>query len=236
MTRGVTTLEQMVSNLRLETYRSNDVALGQDEYPALVRLLQSVQKQLYTEFDWPFLKIRRDVTIAAGQRYYDFPTDLDFERIHSVKLLWSGTWTSLERGITMDDYNLFDSDSDERSDPQIKWDVIDAGSGEQIEVWPMPNTDGNTLRFSGYKSLSPLLADDDVCTLDDDLIVFYAASELLAKDGSPDAQNKLNRAKQLFSRIKSQSNATENMTFSMSGASKPRYPRKQIIAVHDSGV
>ena len=57
MTRGVTTLETMVKDLRLETRRSPNTNLGQDEYETLKRVLYRTQLFLYWDFDWPFLRV-----------------------------------------------------------------------------------------------------------------------------------------------------------------------------------
>ena len=85
MTRGVTTLETMVRDLRLETRRSPDENIGLDEYETLKRLIYRTQLFLYWDFDWPFLKVRRDITLAEDQRYYDVPNDIDFERITRMR-------------------------------------------------------------------------------------------------------------------------------------------------------
>lgn len=218
MTRGVTTLEQMVFDLRLETRRSTNRNIGQDEYPALVRLLQRTQNNLYWDYDWGFLKVRRDFTLNEWQRYYDFINDLDYERIISVKGNGYGEWMSLTRGIDMDDYNVYDSDEGIESSPARKWDILNTGSGEQMEVFPLPNATGETIRLEGFKKLNPFIADNDVCTLDDTLIVLFAAAELLSGEDDKRSQILAAKANKLYTRLRTGSQRKENNWFFMGGA------------------
>lgn len=204
MTRGVTNLETMVKDLRLETRRSPNANIGIDEYEALKRLLYRVQFFLYWDYDWPFLKCRRDISMQNSQRYYDFPADLGFDRISRIRTNGNGVnnWTPVVRGITMEDYNVYDSDNGDTSNPVRKWDVIDAGSGDQLEVWPMPDNDTETLRLEGIKALGPLIADDDVCTLDDTLIVTMAAAHLLTGEDDKRAEKMLAQGNKLYLRLR----------------------------------
>lgn len=215
MARGTTTLESMVQDLRLETRRSPDTNIGQDEYATLKRLLRRTQTYLYWDFDWPFLKIRRDLTMATNQRYYDFPSDMDFERIVRIRGNGFGQYTPIIRGITMDEYNIYDSDNGDTSTPTQNWDLIDAGSGDQMEVWPMPSEDGETIRLEGFKKLGDLISDDDVCTLDDTLIVLFAAAHLLTGQDDKLAKNCLDQGNRLYLRMRAGSERREGGYFIM---------------------
>jgi hypothetical protein len=83
---------------------------------------------------------------------------MNLERIIAVDVLVGGVWQPVERGITLDHYSACNSDAGARRDPVERWDVVDTGDGEQIEVWPIPATNGGTLRFSGIRKLKPLVA------------------------------------------------------------------------------
>lgn len=204
MARGVTTLETMVQDLRLETRRSPSRAIGQDEYQALARLLYRTQFFLFWDFDWPFMRVRRDITMNQGSRYYDLPTDLDFERVTRIRTngLGDQNWRPVSRGITMEDYNLYDSDNGDEANPVEKWDIIDAGSGDQMEVWPVPDNSTEVLRLEGFKKLGPLIADNDVCTLDDTLIVTLAAAHLLTGEDDKKAKELLTQGNKLYLRMR----------------------------------
>lgn len=218
MPRGVTTLETMLRNLRLETRRSADANFGLDERDALVYLLQRTQYFLYWDFDWQFLKVRRDLTLQQDQRYYDFDNDLDYERIVAIKGNGYGTWVPLERGILMTDYDIHNSDDGETASPARKWDIIDAGSGEQFEVWPVPDQDGETVRKQGFRKLGALVADSDVCTLDDMLIVLFAAAHLSVGEDDKRAQKLLDTANRMYMRMRGGSTRTNGGYFVVGGA------------------
>jgi len=190
MARG-TTLGQLVDDLRTEANLDPNPALSLNMVPMMKRIIRRTQERLYDEFDWPFLKVRRDVAAAAGQRYYDVPNDMNLERITQVDYRWGDRWLPVERGITLDNFSSIDSDADARADPIMRWDVIDAGSGLQIEVWPIPATDGLAIRFTGLRNLNALTSDSDRAELDDMMIVLYAAGEMLGSAKSEVGRLKL---------------------------------------------
>lgn len=199
-------LQELVAMLRAETGRSQNVAVGVSELDNLKSQLRTRQEVLYDEYDWPFLTIERSVTLQAGQRFYDFPTDLNYDRLNCVKFKYGGQFVDVERGIDFDDYSVYDSNADERSSPVVKWDIRDTGSGEQLEIWPIPNEAG-TIHFFGTKALSPLVQDEDRAILDDILIVFFVAAEILARQKSPDAKNKLDLANARLLKLRQNSQA-----------------------------
>jgi len=163
--------------LRAEVGKNTDPASGKAERTALEIKLRSVQETLYDDWDWPFMRVRADKAMAAGSRYYDFPTNINPERIEKVEYLWGTQWRPVEAGVTMEHYSIYDSDSDARQDPVQRWDWIDTGSGEQVEVWPIPLSAG-TLRFTGFRNLNALIANSDTCDMDDLLIVLFAAASV----------------------------------------------------------
>ncbi len=218
MPRGVTTLETMVSDLRLETRRSSNRSIGQDEYPALKRLLYRTQFFLYWDFDWPFMRVRRDINMQQDSRYYDLPADVDFERVTYIRTngLGDKNWRPVERGITVDNYNLYDSDNGDTANPVEKWDIIDAGSGDQMEVWPMPDNSTEVLRVEGFKKLAPFFADDDVCTLDDTLIVTLAAAHLMTGEDDKRAKELFTLGNKMYLRMRGGATRREGSYFLMS--------------------
>lgn len=192
MARGVT-LGELINKLRIAARYDPNPALSKQFEPLFRQTLADVQERLYDQFDWPFLKVRRDKTLAPGERYYDVPDDMNLERVNSVDVLVGGLWQPVERGITLDNYSASNSDLGGRRDPVERWDVVDTGDGEQIEAWPMPASAGGTLRFSGIRKLKPLVDDDDRADLDDQLIICFSAAEILAGRNDNEAQLKLNQ-------------------------------------------
>ena len=72
----------------------------------------------------------------------------------------------------------------------------------------MPSQNGiaatgeGTLRLKGVKNLNPLTAKTHTADLDDQLIVLFAAGELLARQKAPDAQMKMGQAQSHYQKIK----------------------------------
>lgn len=189
MARG-TSFGELLTQLRIAARYDPNPALSLNLVPLMQQTLRDTQERLYDEFDWPFLRIRTDKVLAAGQRYYDIPTGLNLERVLAVDVLHAGQWSPVERGIGLEDFNASDSETGARMDPPTRWDVIDTGAGEQIEVWPIPATDGALLRFTGIRKLNPLVELADIADLDDQMVVAFAAGELLAGAKNPEAQVK----------------------------------------------
>lgn len=208
MARGAT-LRQMISDLRDELRRANSPSAGPDDRPSLKRTLNHVYSVLYYTHDWPFLHTIFDpITLNAGQQFYDFPEGLDADRVTDVRLKWSGNYyIPLARGISVEDYNAFDPADDQRTSPALKWDVRFTGTREQIEVWPLPDDSAQSLRFTGVYKINELVNDDDTCRLESELVVLYAAAELLQQQESKDAEAKLQLAREMLRLLKLRSSS-----------------------------
>lgn len=221
MPRGVA-LETLIYNLRSEVGMSTNPAVSRSTRDRFITVMNRVQRRLYADHEWPFLGIYRDIQLQAGQRYYDFPDDINTDRAVRFETKWGGIWQKVGYGITDKNYNEFDSDADVRYDPVFRWgfympdptpdnDVTDP----QIEVWPIPATNGNEDTLDGYvrvhgsQRLLSMVNDADKCLLDSDLIVLYSAAEILAKMKSPDASAKLENANALYTKLKGRATPSE---------------------------
>ena len=215
MARGIQ-LRTLLADLRAEVGHSTSTNLGDATQEMMLTLLERVQRRLWYEWSWPFLQVKRDISLAVGQRYYDMPSDVSLERIERAEVKDGGSWHRLIWGISEDEYTAYDSDQDTRSWPPLRWDAYE---GDQLEVWPLPSqgvnaTTGNgTLRLRGVKTLSALVALDDTADLDDQLIVLFAAAELLARQKSGDAQLKLAQANAHFQRLKARLSKSDPVVF-----------------------
>lgn len=237
MARGVT-LEQLLYNLRVEIGQSTNPAISRSTRSRFISLMNRVQRRLYYDFDWPFRDIQRDIQLQEGQRYYDFPVDIDMDRETRLECKDGGYWKKLGFGIKNIHLNQYDSDADVRNDPVWRWDYyLDEGNTQspQIEAWPIPATDGNPADLEGYirvhgqRKLVDMVNDADTCTLDGDLIVLYAAAELLAKMRTGDAQAKLETANSLYTKLKGR--ATPSEPFTIGGDTfdeDPYYRRREL--------
>lgn len=224
--RGAT-LQQLVADLRVEAKFDPDPALSRNILPLMVRTLVRTQEFLYDEYDWPFMQVHRDILLEAGSRYYDFPSDLNLERVQQVDVLYSEQWQSVERRIELCNYNAHDSAADERQDPVQLWDVVDIGDGPQIEVWPLPATP-TTLRITGIRNLKPLVEDSDRADLDDMMIVLYAAAEFLAGNKDPLAEAKFSQARARRETMQGRVTKTRSNRFSMAGPQAEPEPSERV--------
>jgi hypothetical protein len=176
--------------------------MGAQALPGLQQTLRRVQETYYADFNWPNLRVMREETILANQRYYTFNADIDFERIFGA---WARdtdetnpNWRPIDYGITPADYNATNSDSGDTETDILKWCHYE---GNQFEVWPIPSSDG-AIRFRAMKTLAPLIAGSDTCDIDGTLLVLTAAAELLARAKAQDAPLKLQMATSHYNRLK----------------------------------
>ncbi len=213
MARRVT-LNQLVTKLRAEVRDAPGAAFGVQVRESYENLLRRVQETLWSQYDWPHMIVEAPMALQAGQRYYDLPDDpeIPVDRVKMIYYRHGSQWLPLPRGISKPLYGINDSDLDVRSDPPRRWDYYNADSGaDQIEIWPMPASNGeastlnNYILFEGVRALSPLIASDDRADLDDQMIVMFAAAELLAARGAKDAEFKLRMAQSHFTKLRGNS-------------------------------
>ncbi len=108
MARGVA-LSAMVTALRLETGRSIVALSNDDEDDTLKQSLRRVQEFYYDDYDWPHLNVIRKITLVVNQRFYAFPTTMNFESAVTLWVKENGEYIPLPRGIGMLEYNAYDS-------------------------------------------------------------------------------------------------------------------------------
>lgn len=198
---NIKTLDELVVMLRGEIGASTNQSMGVNQVEPLYQILRRTQRFYYNDYDWPEFIIERDETILAGERYYTFNTDVDYTRIFDAWILDSGDWRRIGHGIHPECYNSFDSENGEQSSPIELWDHYE---GNQFEVWPISSVD-TSLRWRCVKQLPEMTGGTSQCTLDADLIVLFAASEILARDGKKDAPIKLQAAQQKYAQLKGRS-------------------------------
>lgn len=206
------------------------MSVGVDDAQILMHVLQRTQETLYDDFDWPHLRYDTGaITLSAGQRYYDIPDNLNYDRIESAWIRLNGLPIPFRRGIDPNCYAAFDSDQGVRASPAQRWDIRSVDGVEQIEVWPIPNDASNAMQFIGIRNLRPLVDGADLTDIDDRLIVLFSAAELLAHQESADAQIKLRAAQQLYARLKGRS-AAARPTYRMGmGVPSPKPYRATVV-------
>lgn len=200
-----TTLEQLLVDLKARVGHTTRVSAGVDFNQSLKNRLKSAQNQLYERYMWPRLTVVGTKLTSAGQRFYDIPTGTNIDRIEKLAFYWQGEPIFPDRGIGFEHYAERDSDLDERADPVLAWDLRWTGAAAQIELWPIPVTNNQPFRTIGMRPLRPLVADDDVADLDDELIVLYASAAILARQGSKDAELELRTAEKYLADLRKNS-------------------------------
>lgn len=197
------------TDLRAEVRRSTSVSVGVDDLPYLKRVVNHVYRALTVDYEWAHLRVVPDrIVMAAGQRLYDFPTELDFDGITTAVCWTGGTNVPIEQGIGFDEYGAIDSEGDNRQDPVQRYDLRFSGSNVQFEVWPMPATANTSVQFKGNQKLARLVNDTDKIWIDDELVLLFSAAEVLKADDAKDADAKLQLAQDYLRRLKVRAKAT----------------------------
>ncbi|MFY7925568.1 MAG: hypothetical protein ACOVN5_07140 [Aquidulcibacter sp.] len=200
-----TTLIKLLDMYRAECRLSFNPAHNAQDRDRQVNHIQRVQEYLWDDFDWPLLRVYRQINLQNGQRYYSPPSDMHIDRINRVECFRDEAYYELKPGI--DDVHLtaYNSNRDERQWPPQRWQITE---DEQIEIWPIPNGNADpstldgTLRLTGIRNLPPLVADSDRAILDDRLIILFCAAEFLAAKGDKSADLKFSQAKQRYAKLR----------------------------------
>jgi hypothetical protein len=131
-------------------------------------------------------------------------------RIVSAHVKYSDIWHNVSYGIGPNEYNAFDADRGQTTDPVIKWRHYE---GNQFEVWPVPAAENQVFRFKAIKKLPSLIAVSDRAELDDNLIVLFAAAEYLTRTKAEDAQVKLSMAQSHYNKLKGRGMKNDKFVF-----------------------
>jgi hypothetical protein len=231
-----TTLQVLLDDLRSESGHAISSSLGKATQEMMVNLLNRVQRRLWEDFAWPFLQVRKDISLQAGQRYYDIPAGLTLERVQQASVKYGTVWENVVYGIAPSDYTAYDSDRDIRSWPIQKYEAYGLS---QIEVWPIPSSDANAttgdglLRLEGTGNLSNFIALSDTADLDDQLLVLYASSELLTRQKSPDAQLKQQQAQVHYQRLRARLSKSPPVV--IGGGNSDTYQARGPLLIHRTG-
>ncbi len=219
----------LIDMLKNELGRSTNVGVGVDDRPQLMHHINRAYAILAETYEWDHLRhLPARISLAAGQRLYDFPSTLKLDGLARVTC-WQGTLPiPLERGISDAEYAVFDSENDVRSDPAQKWDLRYNGTVTQIEVWPIPASNDLTLELTGRYVTPKLVNDSDLCRLDDYLVVLAAAARLLARQKSDDAAIVRDEFNAYLGKLRA--NSGPGATVTMGGAGEPRV-RKPTVSV-----
>lgn len=171
-------LGNLIDDVRAELGLSGDPGHGVGDQTRIRRAINRAYEEVYRRREWPMLsRTFPRVAMQAGQRFYDPPTNLKIEDIQEQRVWWNDQPYPLERGIGVAEYAMFDPES--RSDPVLKFDVRyhDTPSNKaMIEVWPTPASAQCELEFVGAYNKAHLVEDSDVCLVDAECVILFAAA------------------------------------------------------------
>lgn len=225
-----TTLIRLLDKLRAEARLSKNPAHNTQVREQHIDILNRIQERLWLDHDWPHLRVERQIPVQAGQRTYAFPTEIDMERTEKVEVFDGSAWLPLSYGIGAAEYSTYNSDLDERASPVRAWKFAE---GEDFEVWPISDIDADAttrdgyIKITGIKKYEPMVADSDTAALDDNMLVMFAAAEVLAARGEKDAEFKLQSAQSFYLRQRGGMNPKRIM--GMLGVGKEPVARRMVI-------
>lgn len=232
MRYGVT-FGELLEDLKAELAINAAQGASTAQLPRLKRAINSQYRMLYDDFDWPHL--RRDFELevtVAGERYYDPPDGLNVERIEQVNALYNGQLQPMAAGIEPLDYTSFNSIEGERSDPPYKWAIrypVAPQAATMIELWPIPASNTVKVLFSGIAAAPILVNDDDVCLLDAETVILYAAAAIAP---SAETQKAVSRARERLGQMRRRSGVSERTTIGVkSGVSAEVVSGKAVVRV-----
>ena len=185
------TLETLRSELAARLgYASQGASIGQLQ-SNIDNALFNAQQQLYWQHDWRYLTKYSDKTIGDDQTLVDYPTDCNPLRVLNIAVLYNSIYMTLEQGIPIELYTTL-----ELPGPPKRYEAR-----VQIEVWP--KTDQSySLRLWYIKNLAAFTQNNDVTTIDADLVFLHALSNLKAHYRHPDAASYASQFNELLGRMK----------------------------------
>lgn len=215
-----------LADLRLELYAETNQSLNpahglniKDTYDHQLRRTQLEQWRM---FQWPHLRLYKDVAIGQGQRYYNYPAGLPFDAIDKIWRKENDNWYPVDYGITPDTYSVAGGENTQQWPPRRWRNVASYNSTtqrtdpmSQFEIWPIPSQAG-MMRVEGQAPVNPLVDDSDTCVIDSTLIVLFAAAEILANQESEGAGIKLQKAQQYQRKLMTNLGATKRKMRSLS--------------------
>jgi hypothetical protein len=239
MARGAT-LESILNKVRAKARLSLSSAANLNVTESHKLLIKAEQDRLFEDYAWPHLRVHYQIRLLAGQHVYDLPEEtydasagtytLKIDRVEEIHVRDGGEWVLLHPEIDERHYSVHESQLDERSWPVRNWKPTE---NDQIEVWPLPDTNGEAstlegyLRVTGIRELRALVADADRADLDDEMLSDYVAASLLAATGAKDASLRLEAANKRYAKLKGKQ--TKTTSFNLFGTTRRNPVRRRMF-------
>ena len=219
-------LDRLRKELRAETGQSLNYLLhGVQSQESQDMILDRQQRELWDAYQWPHLRIWKDVTLAKGQADYNYPTELPFDQISRIALAQSGTsrWQNLTYGIAPTDIPPGGAPGGVPKQWGNKVSFtsgVTNAVGMMFTLLPVPDQEGMVIRLSGQAPCTSLVSDTSMCIIDSKCIVLFAAAEILATQKSESAALKLTKAQNQLRKTLINQGADKRASYNMGGTHK----------------
>lgn len=170
------TLGDLRSDIQIQLGFGMSGQAGIVNSPLIDSMIRNGQEQLYLQYDFVELKKTYEVATGSNQSFYDYPPNCNVERLNELSVLWSGRYIQLTEGIKLEQRNIALSGIPTHYERR-----------DQIEIYPVPNTNAYTLRFEYIKELTPLVQNSDRVSIPSELVFLHALTNAKKYYGKKDA-------------------------------------------------
>lgn len=154
------------------------------------QMVNRIERAMLLEGEWPTLAFEETLTVAADAQYVDLPTNITFTMIDNIYVAYGSEWFEVKSGIGARERTIYNST--QRALPASRYEYR-ANNPTKLEIWPIGGVE-QTLLVEGTKTVGAMREENDVCSLDADVIVLRAAAEILGRENKADAELKLSEA------------------------------------------
>lgn len=207
-------------------------------------LLEQMQLDLASEFDWAFLKDYWNVQITG--QFNTIPTvdwrnqtnAIDFNRDVQVYVYYSRRFQPVVYGIDVPEWNTFDPNPPVGvgpyvQDPVQRW-MFKADDPTMFEVWPLPASTPWTVRFDGWRQLATLrtasvIDPTKTLELDGRLVALSVAMDLQTDKLAPSAIRIQRKLAQLMVNLRGNDNARYESVHIGNATAPWNNPRRRLV-------
>lgn len=218
------------------------LSAGAADDALLLQAIEVAQEEIAAAYDWGGFSEQWGITTST--RWTAFPTagiggsntGINFDRDVEAWVRHNEVWQQLDKGITLEHYNVQNPDDGDEQDPAQVWDYK-PGAASYFELWPVPATT-QEVRFLGQRKLTSLRTNgvlDQAKTLDFDdiLIALFVAIDWLA--GKKEAVTKQIRFQERLNRLRANDVQSDERIILGSGGAEREKPIILTIAGGSGG-
>ena len=210
----VAQLSELIDRVRIEASLALGATFGTSQRLHIIGLLNRVQRDLARNRDWDELNTHVVVPTVIGTYTYSIPNTMNFEGMATLRARDGTSLTKMTLGFGPEEFAAIDP-ATTNDWPIRKWRLSPL-SVSDFEVWPNPSLVGS-IDIEGQKKPALLVDDDDLCTLDADVLVLRVAGQLLAKSSPREADLKFANADRAILSLMARQGATKGENITLGG-------------------